>query len=118
MVESGLCKADCYLCVNFCPQKVFTKEQGACRVLFPDKCIAGCSSCQKVCRENAISFPAAPGIRIDGVELGLSGFDEAMRAEAPEQAFEMLDKHNYLPPAIREKVKQAVAEEFKRRRGN
>jgi len=44
-------------CVDFCPNGVFTFQDGKAFVAHPFKCINGCTACEPLCHKKAISFP-------------------------------------------------------------
>ncbi|MEM2995252.1 MAG: hypothetical protein QXI91_04470 [Candidatus Bathyarchaeia archaeon] len=44
-------------CVEFCPNGVFTFQNGKAVVANPHKCVSGCTACEPLCHKKAISFP-------------------------------------------------------------
>jgi len=44
-------------CVEYCPNSVFTYENGKAVVTYPARCISGCTACAPLCHKKAISFP-------------------------------------------------------------
>jgi len=50
----------CGECFNFCKNGVFEwdEEKNCPRVAQPYSCVVGCSACQKLCTQDAISFPS------------------------------------------------------------
>lgn len=115
-IDSGRCKKDCYICINFCPHKVYAKEKNITLVSKPDKCISGCNNCKKICPEKAISFISARQIEIDGMKIGINGLDDAF-SKYPDNfdaAYEEIKKHNYIPKDIENKFREAVRMEFDR----
>jgi len=56
-VASDLCDG-CGACLKFCASRVLEPtEDGKVRVAEPFKCEVGCSSCERVCKPKAITFP-------------------------------------------------------------
>ena len=55
------CKGE-YKCVVFCPHNVLEVKEGKPFVENPLNCIYGCSSCARLCKNNAIIFPASQSI--------------------------------------------------------
>ncbi len=47
----------CMACLNKCKKAVFIEEDGKPTVANPYNCVVGCTGCQKVCPEHAISHP-------------------------------------------------------------
>lgn len=47
----------CGVCVEFCHQKVYSREGDRPEVTGPYRCIIGCTGCQGKCEAGAISFP-------------------------------------------------------------
>jgi len=49
----------CKECFNFCSHKVYDwdEEKNKTKVVEPNYCVVGCSSCMGLCPEGAISFP-------------------------------------------------------------
>jgi NAD-dependent dihydropyrimidine dehydrogenase PreA subunit len=45
-------------CVKYCPNDVYTFQEGKAVVANPTKCVKGCSACASLCHEKAISFPS------------------------------------------------------------
>jgi len=48
----------CMACLNKCKKGVFVEENGKPKVTHPHNCVVGCTGCQKVCSEHAISHPS------------------------------------------------------------
>ena len=48
----------CMACLNKCKKGVFVEENGKPKVTNPYNCVVGCTGCQKVCSEHAISHPS------------------------------------------------------------
>jgi NAD-dependent dihydropyrimidine dehydrogenase PreA subunit len=44
-------------CVEYCPNGVFSFENGKANVAHPLNCVNGCHACQPLCHRRAISFP-------------------------------------------------------------
>jgi NAD-dependent dihydropyrimidine dehydrogenase PreA subunit len=44
-------------CVEFCPHGVFAFQDGKAIVANPHKCVSGCTACEPLCHNKAISFP-------------------------------------------------------------
>jgi NAD-dependent dihydropyrimidine dehydrogenase PreA subunit len=44
-------------CVEYCPNGVFTFQNGKAVVAYPDKCVNGCTACEPICHKKAIQFP-------------------------------------------------------------
>ena len=44
-------------CIEFCPNDVFTFQDGKAVVAYPHKCVNGCTACEPVCHKKAIGFP-------------------------------------------------------------
>ncbi len=55
-VDPSTCTA-CGKCVEFCHKGVFVIEDMP-KVTDPYSCVVGCTGCEKVCPEGAISFPS------------------------------------------------------------
>lgn len=56
-INPGRCDA-CGVCVRFCANGVFGQPSGGdVQVVEPFKCLVGCSTCVRVCKPGAISFP-------------------------------------------------------------
>ena len=47
----------CMACLNKCKKGVFVEENGKPKVTNPYNCVVGCTGCQKVCPNEAISHP-------------------------------------------------------------
>ena len=47
----------CMACLNKCKKGVFLEEEGKPKVANPYNCVVGCTGCQKVCPNEAISHP-------------------------------------------------------------
>ncbi|MCL4333433.1 MAG: ferredoxin family protein [Candidatus Thermoplasmatota archaeon] len=60
-ISSNSCSG-CSICVLTCGNSVFKWNVGAHRpvVANPQNCVLGCTTCGKLCPENAISFPCDP----------------------------------------------------------
>lgn len=52
----------CGLCALTCGNNVFgwVRSEGKPRVANPKKCVVGCTTCARVCPEDAITFPSDP----------------------------------------------------------
>jgi len=48
----------CGSCLDFCPHDVYAIEEEKVVVKNPYNCVVGCQGCQKVCEQEAISFPS------------------------------------------------------------
>ncbi|MBN2422060.1 hypothetical protein JXB41_02440 [Candidatus Woesearchaeota archaeon] len=112
-IDSGRCKEECMICVNFCPKKVFEKKEKAI-VKNPHNCLENCNACEKICPEKAISFLKTCQIEINGIKIGINGMNEAFEKYPTdfEKAFKEIEEKNYLPDAVKEKFKEAVKKEF------
>ena len=47
----------CMACVNKCGHGVYAEEDGKPKVIKPKKCVVGCTGCEPVCTQKAISHP-------------------------------------------------------------
>lgn len=47
----------CLTCVRFCKTGVYVAEEGKPVVKAPDRCVVGCTGCDKICPAGAISHP-------------------------------------------------------------
>jgi len=47
----------CLACVNFCTHNVYTEKNGKPIVANPNNCVVGCTGCDGVCPQKAISHP-------------------------------------------------------------
>ena len=47
----------CLACVGKCTHGVFSEEGGNPEVIRPKNCVVGCTGCQNVCSQHAISHP-------------------------------------------------------------
>lgn len=56
-IDANACTR-CGECVEFCHNDVLSLGEKATVVANPYNCVVGCSSCQKVCPVDAISFPS------------------------------------------------------------
>ncbi len=58
VIDMGRCNG-CGVCLEFCPQGVYARPEGASAVLVqnPFSCVVGCNNCEMRCPERAISFP-------------------------------------------------------------
>ena len=115
-IDIGRCKADCFICINFCPNKVFKKEKGLTVVAHPNKCIQGCDNCKKICPEKAISFITTRQIEIEGLKIGINGMDEAFEKfpDDFEKAFKKIEKNNYIPEGSKQIYKRTIRKEFEK----
>jgi len=57
--------ASCMVCVNFCTHEVYAEKDGKPKVVNPNNCVVGCTGCDKVCPQKAISHP--PKSYLDGL---------------------------------------------------
>jgi len=48
----------CMTCVNFCAHGVFAERDNKPLVANPENCIVGCTGCDDVCPQKAISHPS------------------------------------------------------------
>lgn len=48
----------CMACMNKCTHGVYAKDDDNPKVVNKTACVVGCTGCQKVCPENAISHPS------------------------------------------------------------
>jgi NAD-dependent dihydropyrimidine dehydrogenase PreA subunit len=57
-IERSKCNG-CRECFEFCQNGVFAwdDEKNCANVVKPFQCVVGCSACQNLCSEGAISFP-------------------------------------------------------------
>jgi len=69
-IDSNKCNS-CGMCVLTCGNDVFRWDQDAEKPLVqnPGKCVIGCTTCGKLCPEDAITFPADPKQFVRGVIL-------------------------------------------------
>lgn len=109
------CKKECMICINFCPKRVFSKENGSTVVSKPDNCVTGCKSCEKICPENAITFISTRVITIDGVPVGVIGLDEALKENDFEKAFNIIHERNYIPSGMLDSFRASIRNEYKNR---
>jgi len=116
IVDSGLCKDNCFVCLHFCPQKVFAKDGTKVKVTKPDACLKGCNSCEGLCPVHAISFISARTIDIDGIKVGIDGMDAAFSRHPGdfEGAYREICEHNYIPMEAAEKFKESLRKEFEK----
>lgn len=49
--------AGCMACVNFCTHDVYAEKDGKPKVANPNNCVVGCTGCDNVCPQKAISHP-------------------------------------------------------------
>jgi NAD-dependent dihydropyrimidine dehydrogenase PreA subunit len=47
----------CMVCMQKCTHKVYAEENGKPIAINPNNCVVGCTGCDKVCPEKAISHP-------------------------------------------------------------
>jgi NAD-dependent dihydropyrimidine dehydrogenase PreA subunit len=47
----------CMACLNKCSRGVFASDNGRPKVVQPNKCVVGCTGCDKICPQQAISHP-------------------------------------------------------------
>lgn len=59
----------CGLCLLTCGNDVFRWEAATVRpvVANPKKCVVGCTTCARVCPEDALTFPSDPRVYVRGV---------------------------------------------------
>ncbi|MBU7013268.1 MAG: 4Fe-4S binding protein [Theionarchaea archaeon] len=55
-IDEKKCTA-CKTCFEFCPHSVYQMEGTTAKVDHPYQCVVGCSNCQSLCPQGAISFP-------------------------------------------------------------
>ncbi len=60
-VDPAKCSS-CGKCVEFCKRGVYTFDGGPV-VTNPSRCVVSCTGCQKICPEQAISFPTLVSLR-------------------------------------------------------
>lgn len=53
----------CGTCFNFCSHSVYEMKEDKSKVVNPYGCVVGCSTCQGLCPEGAISFPDLQEVR-------------------------------------------------------
>lgn len=53
----------CRTCFEFCPHSVYEMKGDAVHVSHPHQCVVGCSNCQALCPQGAISFPDIREVR-------------------------------------------------------
>lgn len=53
----------CRTCFEFCPHAVYQMDEDTARVNHPYQCVVGCSNCQALCPQGAITFPDIKEIR-------------------------------------------------------
>jgi NAD-dependent dihydropyrimidine dehydrogenase PreA subunit len=56
-------KDKCAICMN-CGQKVFEWTKDGPKVVNPNNCVVGCTTCGNLCRGTAISFPDKKELRL------------------------------------------------------
>jgi len=106
------CVDDCFKCLNFCPQKVYEKNDAKPVVSNPDACLQDCDSCKDICPENAISFITARVVDIDGQQVGIIGLDEALQKENIDDAIILIKEYNYIPKEAVPSYIKAIEKEF------
>jgi len=47
----------CMACVNKCTHGVYAEKDGKPKVVKPKNCVVGCTGCEPICPQNAISHP-------------------------------------------------------------
>ena len=57
LIDAEKC-TNCGLCLDFCSNNVFKAGELATTVANPYNCVVGCSSCQRICSSDAITFPS------------------------------------------------------------
>ena len=113
-VDDSLCIESCNICINFCPTKVFIKNNGIAKVENPDACIQGCKGCEPICPEKAIQFLTSDNLRIDDVDVAIEKLDKALSMDTFEKGFKVILDNNYIPDSAIDKFKMA----FKKRYDN
>ncbi len=48
----------CMDCVNFCTHNVFVEKDNNLIIANPENCVVGCTGCDNICPEKAISHPS------------------------------------------------------------
>ena len=61
-IDYDLCTG-CMACVQKCSHDVYSKENEMPKVSAPKNCVVGCTGCQFVCPEDAISHPPKESLR-------------------------------------------------------
>ncbi len=115
-IDTGRCKADCFICINFCPKKVFKKENKLAVVADPNKCIQGCDNCKKICPEKAIAFITTKQVEVEGLKVGVNGMDEAFEKYPDDfdKAFARIRDLNYIPESSIDVFKNVLYKEFEK----
>ena len=47
----------CMTCVSFCTHGVYAEKDGKPKVVYPNNCVVGCTGCDGICPQKAISHP-------------------------------------------------------------
>ncbi|MCL4479298.1 MAG: ferredoxin family protein [Deltaproteobacteria bacterium] len=64
IIDPQKCLKDkCAICMN-CGQKVFEWTKDGPKVVNPNSCVVGCTTCGNLCRGTAISFPDKKELRL------------------------------------------------------
>lgn len=58
----------CQICVNFCRQGVYAKQNGKPIVIKPVGCVHGCRGCQNKCTAGAIEYAGSGDTDNNGAE--------------------------------------------------
>jgi len=53
----------CMTCVNFCTHGVYAEKCGKPKVVKPKNCVVGCTGCDHVCKQKAVSHPPKSYLR-------------------------------------------------------
>ncbi len=66
-IDHNKCNS-CMACIRKCKHGVYVERGGKPKVIAPENCIVGCTGCQAVCPQNAISHP--PESYLEGLSNG------------------------------------------------
>ena len=62
----------CMACVNKCTHGVYAVVGGKPKVVAPQKCVVGCTGCDSICPQHAVSHPPKSVLKEHGVKSGCS----------------------------------------------
>jgi ferredoxin len=75
----GRC-ANCGMCLNVCPHRVFTAGEGRVRMARPERCME-CGACQVNCPTKAIHVDSGVGCAMAMIKAALTGSKEVSCGE-------------------------------------